>query len=172
MTCGNCDYVTFHRYELQDHFAQLDHQEPGLLQRATRISIDLTLGLPLVTGGAILLGAILAAMIFSAKVLVLLVIPALLILTWWFRRDRTMFIYPLHLIATLNRRCDRCNTARGILKCHMFRGIRILRNNHHFLGRTYLVVFQSYRHRDDPTGTRRYIYSSCDRSSTTRCWTW
>ena len=87
LTCGNCDYVTFNSHELQDHFAQFGHKEPGLLRRAKRISIDLTLGFALIIGGSILLGAILGIMIFSAKILVLLGIPALLVLIWWFRRD-------------------------------------------------------------------------------------
>lgn len=73
-------------HELQDHFDGFGHKEPGLLRWATRVSIDLTLGFALITGGAIPFGAVLAAMILSAKILLLLGIPAILVLTWWIWR--------------------------------------------------------------------------------------
>ena len=86
-SCGDCDYATFNWHELQDHYARSGHKGPGLLKRARRISVDLTIGLALIIGGSILLGAGLAVFIWSAKILVLLGIPALLVLVWWIRRS-------------------------------------------------------------------------------------
>ena len=85
--CGDCEYVTFIYQELQNHLAQTGHKKPGLLRRAKRTSIELSLFIALIIGGAILFGAVMAAIIWSAKILVFVGIPALLIYTWWIRRD-------------------------------------------------------------------------------------
>ena len=79
--------MTFNHHELQDHFAKFGHQEPRFLRRAMMIAIDLTSGFALIAAGAILLGAVLATLIFSAKIFLYLGIPALLVLIWRMWRD-------------------------------------------------------------------------------------
>ena len=87
LLCGNCDFVTFNSYELQGHFKQTGHKEPGSLSEIKKLSMELPLYIALIFGGAILFGAVIAALIWSAKILVSLGVPALYIFVWWIRRD-------------------------------------------------------------------------------------
>lgn len=86
LECGDCQYVTFERRELSEHFSATGHKEAGLMQRFKRWSIEITLAAVLIMLGAISLGAVMAAIIWSAQMLIFLVIPGTLALIWWFRR--------------------------------------------------------------------------------------
>lgn len=87
LLCGDCPFVTFTVSELEDHLAQTGHKKPGLLVRAKRTAIELVSHIALIAGGALLFGFLVSAIIFSAKILVFLGIPALWIYFWWIRRD-------------------------------------------------------------------------------------
>ena len=87
LLCGDCPYVTFTVSELKSHLAQTGHKKPALLVRAKRTTIELTTNLVMIAGGALLVGFVVSALIWSAKFLIFLGIPALWIYIWWIRRN-------------------------------------------------------------------------------------
>ena len=87
LLCGDCPYVTFTVSELESHLAQTGHKKPTLVLRAKRTAIELTARIALIAGGALLMGFIVSALIWSAKFLIFLGIPALWFYVWWIRRD-------------------------------------------------------------------------------------
>ena len=87
LSCGDCPYVTFTESELESHLAQTGHKKPTLVVRAKRTAIELTTNIAMIAGGALLMGFLVTALIFSAKILVFVGIPAIWIYVWWIRRD-------------------------------------------------------------------------------------